>query len=129
MRSRRLDSGFGRLDLSLGYNVSLDGIVIVLLRDGFLLRQRRVLVYIELSLDLVSLCLGKLCLGLQQLTVGLRDLRLRLRDLRIGLLKLSLILRHLAVGLVQRGLKWPRINLKQQLPLPYKRAFLVILSE
>jgi hypothetical protein len=56
-------------------------------------------------------------------------LSLCLCDLRSGLFELSAKLRHLAIGLIQRGLKWPAVDLEQQLPLLYKRALLVILSE
>src|SRR5205085_3279402 len=92
-------------------------------------RERRVLVHIELRLDLISLRLRELRLRLQELTVGLRHLRLGLRNLRVRLLELSLKLRDLAVGLIQRGLKAAGIDLKQQLPFLDERTFFVILSQ
>src|SRR5262249_55708182 len=38
-------------------------------------------------------------------------------------------LRQIAIGLIEGGLEWPRIDLEQQLPFPDKRAFLVVLPE
>ena len=129
MCARSLDSGPGCLDLRLGNDIALHRVIKLLLRHCLLLRERRVFVHIELGPDLVGLRLRELRLRLQKLTVGLRHLRLCLRNLRGGLLKLTLELRDLAVGLIQRGLKRSGIDLKQQLPLLYERAFLVILSK
>jgi len=71
-----VDPASGYPYLSFG---GLGRVVIVLLSDGLLLRQRGVLVYVELSSNLISLRPGELCLGLRELTVGLRELRFSLR--------------------------------------------------
>jgi hypothetical protein len=52
---------------------------------------------------------------------GLSQLSLRLYHLRLGL-------RQLSLALIERGLKWARIDLKQQLPLGNDRSFPVILA-
>src|SRR3569832_1813474 len=61
--------------------------------------------------------------------VSARELCFRLRDLRIRLLELSLKLGHLAIRLIDRCLKWPRVDLKQKLALLNERAFFEILSQ
>jgi len=110
----------GRFDLRLGNNVTLHRVVQILLRYCLLLSKRRILIHVELSLDLIRLRLGELRLRLQDLTVSLRDLCLCLCNLRDRLLKLTLKLGHLTVGLIHGGLKRPGIELKQQLALLYE---------
>src|SRR4029453_4783909 len=109
-------------NLGLGDDVALNGIVVLLLRDGLLFRQGAILIYIQLCLDLARFCLGELSLSLLDLTVSLRQLSFSLSRLRNRLLELSFKLGQLTIGLVQSCLKWPRIDLKKQLPFFYKRA-------
>ncbi len=63
-RFRRLNRCFGVQHCSLGRDVRLDSIVKVLLAGGLLFGQRRVLVYVELSLELGGFRIGELCLSL-----------------------------------------------------------------
>ena len=68
----RLNSGLSRLDLLFRGQIVLRSVVKVLLRDGLLLGERDVLVFIELRLMLIRFGRGKLRFRLHQLRVGLR---------------------------------------------------------
>src|ERR1043165_6994838 len=127
--TRCFNSGCCSFDLRLRNYVRLHCIVVLLLRHCFFFDQRRVLVDIELGLDLVGLGLRQLSLSLQELTVRLRNLRLCLDDLRLCLCELTFKLRDLTVGLIQSRLKWTRIDFKQELAFLHERAFFVILSQ
>ncbi len=60
LRACCLDSSLGRFDLRPGNNVTLHRVVQILLRDCLLLSERRILVHVELSLDLIRLRLREL---------------------------------------------------------------------
>ena len=90
-------------------------VIQILLRDGLLLCERSVAVHIELRPALIGFRHGDLGLGLRQLSLRLLHLPLRLRQLTFGL--------------IQHGLKGPRIDLKQQLALLDESALFVRLLE
>ena len=79
----------------------MNGVVEVLLADRLLFGQRRVAIHVELGLDLIRL-------GLRELLLGIGELRF---------------------GLIQGRLESSRIDLKQQLSLSHKRAFLIGLAK
>src|SRR5258708_30148677 len=94
-RLSRLNRRFGVQHRRLRPNVRLHGIVQVLLAGSLLLGQRRVLVHVELGLELRGFSVGELCLSLYQLSLGL----------------------------IKSGLKGTRIDLKKQLAFLDKGAF------
>src|SRR5579862_6364781 len=91
------------LHLGFGGNIVLNRVIEILLGDSSLLGERRVAVFIELSLALNGL-------GARQLSLRLLVLRLRLCQLTVGLGKLP-------SGLVRRCLKRARIDPEEQLTL------------
>src|SRR6267378_2304617 len=91
----------GRCHRSLRRQIVLDGVVQILLAGGLLFGQRNVAVDVKFGPALHCLGVGKHGLGL----------------------------RHLPFGLVERGLKRTRIDLKEYLPLPDECAFLVALPQ
>ena len=84
-----LDLSLGRLHGGLGRQIILNGVVEILLAGGLLFGQRGVPLYVKLGSALNRFGVGKLRLGLRQLSFGL----------------------------VERRLKWPRIDLEEQLAL------------
>jgi hypothetical protein len=90
-------------DLGFGDDVSLQGVAILLLGDRPLLREGHILGSRQVRLNLVGLSPRELRQRLQKLIAGFGHLRSACNT--SWLFQLTLELRYLGIGLIQRALK------------------------